>query len=145
MSLKTRSVVNCPLFGAPREMNCVMLPTYECVMQEFLWIRIGLEAKSVNRNLLVSEASEILAKRIEDIWKNASIPVVSHQRIVKLLRQYHMKCQNLLKPYKQRQNVASYKLKLETFKADSKRLFDVSSCKCTDFSSCLCTKQCKVS
>ncbi|CAH1107677.1 unnamed protein product [Psylliodes chrysocephalus] len=111
MSFKTRNLVNCPLFDAPKEMSCVMLPTYECIIKEFLWTRIGLEVKSVNRNLLVSKPSKIIAKRAEDIWKNASIPIVSHQRIVELVKQSYDKYRNLLKPYKQTQNVASYKLK----------------------------------
>uniref|UniRef100_A0A6P7F767 Uncharacterized protein LOC114325406 n=1 Tax=Diabrotica virgifera virgifera TaxID=50390 RepID=A0A6P7F767_DIAVI len=102
------------------------------------------ENNGTNRNLLVSEASEIVAQKVEGIWKSASIPIVSHQRIVSLIKEYQKKRKDLLKPYLKRKDVASYKSKLDVFKKDSLRLFDIAACKCENFNSCSCLKQNKV-
>ncbi|XP_050301064.1 uncharacterized protein LOC126739426 [Anthonomus grandis grandis] len=118
--------------------------TYFFRCKYFLWIRHNLEESQVNRNLLVSEASEVVAQKIEEIWKSASVPTVSHQRIVALIKEYQKKRNDLPKPYRQRKDVPSYKSKIENFVKDSQRLFDVAACKCVDFQKCSCLKPNKV-
>ncbi|XP_050309269.1 uncharacterized protein LOC126745454 [Anthonomus grandis grandis] len=140
----TRSAIECPIFDAPKDLVCSVLPTFSDVIKYFLWIRHNLEESQVNRNLLVSEASEVVAQKIEEIWKSASVPTVSHQRIVALIKEYQKKRKDLLKPYRQRKDVPSYKSKAEHFVKDSQRLFDVAVCKCVDFQNCSCSKPNKV-
>jgi len=144
MSKNTRSAIECPIFGAPKELSCAVLPTFSDVIKYFLWVRYNLEKSGINRNLLVSEASDTVARKIEDIWKSASIPIVSHQRIVALIKEYQKKRKDLLKPYLKRKDVASYKSKLDVFKKNSLRLFDFAACKCVASNLCSCLKQNKV-
>lgn len=144
MSKKTRSAIECPMFGTPKDLVCSVLPTFSDVIKYFLWIRHNLEQDRVNRNLLVSEASEIVAHKIEEIWKSASIPTVSHQRIVALIKEYQKKRKDLLKPYQQRRDVPSYQSKIEAFVKDSQRLSDFAACKCVEFEMCSCLKPNKV-
>ncbi|CAH1098830.1 unnamed protein product [Psylliodes chrysocephalus] len=82
MSLKTRSEVNCPIFGAPKEIRKVRLPTFHDVIQGFLFTRNYLEGISVNRNRLVVEAADIIAKKIESIWKKAGIPTTDLLQVI---------------------------------------------------------------
>lgn len=83
--------------------------------------------------------------KIENIWKKASIPVVSHQRIVELIRIYHDKYNNLLKVPIKRQTQEGFKKKVSDFRevAESK-LFDIAACKCNFMSRCTCEKDRKV-
>lgn len=144
MSKNTRSAIECPIFGAPKDLVCSALPTLCDVIQYFLWIRHNLEKGRVNRNLLVSETSEIVAQKVKEIWISASVPTVSHQRIVQLIKEYQKKRKDLLKPYLQRKDVPSYKSKIEAFVRDSQRLFDFAACKCVEFERCSCLKPNKV-
>ena len=45
----------------------------------------------------VKEISEKLADAVEDLWRKASIPMVSRKRIVKIFVDYHQKYRNLMK------------------------------------------------
>lgn len=137
-------MISCPIFGVPEGMRHTVLPTIEDVIKALSLTRNNLEDQSVNRNLLISKSSDIVAKQVEDIWKKAGIPIVSHQRIVELIKKYHTNRQKLLKPYKERKHVASYKSRLDSFKADCQRLFDIAACKCANFSLCVCGKPFKV-
>ena len=49
-----------------------------------------------------------------------------------------------MKPYKQRSKDSNYLHKIELFKKDSDRMFDIAACKCKDLSTCTCEKICKV-
>ncbi|CAH1099223.1 unnamed protein product [Psylliodes chrysocephalus] len=144
MSKKTRSAIECPIFGEPKDLVCLVLPTFWDIMNYFLWVRHNLEQERVNRNLLVSETSEIVAQKIEEIWKSASVPTVSHQRIPALIKEYQKKRKDLLKPHQQRKDVPSYKSKIEAFIKDNQRLFDFAACKCAEFESCSYLKPNKV-
>lgn len=112
----TRNAVECPIFGAPTDLSSVSLPTFFDLIKYFLWVRHQEEQKHVNRNLIVANALEIVSRKVEEIWRNASIPTISHQRIVALIKGYQKKRKDLLKPYLQRQNVSSYKLQIEALK-----------------------------
>ena len=64
--------------------------------------------------------------------------------MIELMVAYHNKYRSLLRPYKSRRNVESYKEQLQIFIDKSKDLFDFSSCKCYSFSTCSCPKQMKI-
>ena len=76
--------------------------------------------------------------------ENASIPIVSHTRVLKLLRTFHEKFRNLMKPYKERKSEMKYIDKLSNFETKCReKLFDIASCKCV-LETCKCTKADKV-
>lgn len=141
---KTRSAVQCPIFGSPSELKTLTLPTYKDIIKYFLLVRNDLEKNKINRNLLVSEAVETVAHAVQNIWNCANIPTLSHQRIVALIIEYQKRRKDILKPYKQRKDVTSYKIQLKSFLDCSDKLFDFAACKCANVDICACPKQNKV-
>lgn len=143
ISVSTRACIRCPVFGDPKELSCLVLPTYKDVMLQYFCIRNDIK----NENQFdpsVKVIAQRLALIIIQIWEKASIPTVTKTRIEQKIRSYHDKYQKLIKPYKQRKNVPSYKMQLAKFEEDSKKLFDVAACKC-NFNTCACVKSQKVS
>ena len=63
----------------------------------------------------VSEVAEIVVSDIQAVWKRASTPVVSHTRILKLIRCTHDEFRKLMKPYKGRKTNKRYMLKLQAY------------------------------
>jgi hypothetical protein len=51
---------------------------------------------------------------------------------------YHDKYRNLMKSYKGRKTNEKYVNKLEEFKLESEKLFDISSCECHSWKICKC-------
>jgi hypothetical protein len=138
-----RSNVKSPIFGAGRELQNNVLPTYEDVMKLFILITHSSTGKKQYRDL-VHNSSEIVATQVEDAWYKASIPIIEHRTILARIKAYHEKYRNILKPYESRKNVDSYKYKLLEFQNESKKLFDIATCKCKTYDNCLCEKDRKV-
>ena len=142
LGVKTRCTVNCPVLGAPAESTKNVLPMYEQILKYYAWIRF--QKKENKKEPTFNEIADVVAVKLEHIWKKASIPTVSRDRILKMLRTFHTKYMNLIKPYKERQNKISYQEKVRSFQTETKgTLFDIASCKC-DLSStmtlCSCDK-----
>lgn len=143
--MATRSAVNCPIFGEPSELPDNVLPTREQVSKFYSYVRFN--KKESRKEPTFAEISEEIAVKLEYVWNKASIPIVSHKRILQLLKAYHDKYQKLMKPFKSRKNVETYKLQIQKFKEESRStLFDIAACKC-DLSisnACCCDKTRKV-
>lgn len=141
--LKTRCAVSCPVFGQPSELPENVLPTYGQVMKFCAWIRFN--KKVTKKEPVFSEIAEEVAVKLEEIWHRASIPIVSHTRILQLLQAYHDKYMKLMKPFKSRKSSETYNYKVQCFKEKSKiTLFDIAACKCDLSSGCVCDKFQKV-
>jgi len=78
----TRLKDSCPVFGAPQKLLGNVLPTYEDVVKFYQFTRNELKSSGNYKGPAVSEINEVLAFRIEEIWKKASIPSVSHNRVL---------------------------------------------------------------
>ncbi|KAH9627844.1 hypothetical protein HF086_001740 [Spodoptera exigua] len=87
----------------------------------------------------INEISEIVSSKVECLWRKASIPTVSHNRVMQLIKSYHAKCKNLLKSLKRLSEE-----KIQDFHRNSEKLFDLSSCKCKDLELCKCSKDQKI-
>jgi hypothetical protein len=140
----TRKMVNCPVFGAPKDLADTVLPTNGDILKYYLWVKHDLHL--IRPRDAVAIISEKVANKIEELWQRASIPVVSHARILQLIRANHEKYRKLLKPFKGRQKDPSYKRKLQVFREEeSVKLFDIAACKCgIENKSCSCLKSEKV-
>lgn len=138
--VKTRKRIECLVFGAPSPFQQNILPSYWDVMKTYLWIRQTLINASPNRpEPTVASVSSILISELKILWSKASIPVVSDQEILHLIKNYHEKVRKIKKPIKSR-NTDSMEQRMQKFRQDAKtKLFDISSCKCLDFISCKCT------
>lgn len=142
----TRGVVKiCPIFGKPEELYRHVLPTIEECLKYILFVQNNLVKQKVNNNCLNSRTFTTVAEVVEDIWKRASIPVVSRQRIIFLLKQYHNRRLALLKSFKRDNQKQSFRTSLTDFKQSTKSLFDIAVCKCSDYRNCRCEKIFKVS
>ena len=143
--MQSRSSVLCPVFGAPEELSSRVLPTYRDIMKYYFWVRNDCKLKLNNVNPSVSEVADKVAERIEEIWHTASLPFVSRQRIIQMIRTYNEKYMNLKKYIKMKTlSTATLEIKLQTFQKDSQKLFDISSCKCVSFDKCSCPKPKKI-
>ncbi len=141
----TRKATKCPVFGAPSYLPELALPTYEDIIKFCLHVRHDLKSRINAKVPTVAEISEIVATKTECIWRRASIPVVSHVRVLKLIRSYYDKYSKLLHPFKGRKTEEKYKLKLQNFRTESRnKLFDIAACKCTGVTKCGCNKLRKV-
>lgn len=142
--VKTRRSSTCPLFGTSKDIlpSASQLPTYEDLMKCYLYVRLEIKGDG-SKQPQSAIVANIVASRVEQVWKHASLPTISHERIIKLILAYNTKYQNYIKPIKGKMS-NFLQNKLDTFKTDSKRLFDISRCKCLDFEECSCEKERKV-
>lgn len=142
--IKTRQTTSCPVFGLPEKLPVSQLPTYNDVMKYYLFIKYELKTDKTTKEPTVHDISEKLAQEVLDIWQKASLPTVSRKRVLQLIRVYHDKYRSLMKPYHGRQTNINYQQKINTFTAESHRLFDICSCKCKLISNCSCSKDSRV-
>lgn len=104
---KTRQDTECPVFGAPSVLKKNVLPSYADVMKNYLYIRQSLIESAPNKTepTLSNIAAILMAKR-KVVWAKASIPVVTDQQILHMIRKYHDKFRNLKKPLRSRKSDA---------------------------------------
>ena len=79
------------MFGSPSQLRVNMLPTYEDVMKYNTSVKNGFRMHAGGKEPRVSAICDVVTEEVEAIWMKASIPVVSHTRVLKLLRSYHDK------------------------------------------------------
>ncbi|CAH1111453.1 unnamed protein product [Psylliodes chrysocephalus] len=122
--IKTRGQDSHPVFGLGQDFKSqACLPTYEEMMQCFFFVQIDLKGDR-SKQPPDSEVAKIVANKIQHIWNLASLSTVTHNRIVAMITYYHKKYRNLIKPLKQR-NTPFLQSKIDNFKTQSKRLFDI--------------------
>ncbi|CAH0562813.1 unnamed protein product [Brassicogethes aeneus] len=143
---KTRAGLSVHLFGTVTDLDpeiINVLPTYQQVMLCYESVRIQLKGEG-SKEPPLNTIANIVAEKIKIIWQRASLPILTHKRIVDMILSYHAKYKNIIKPFKSRDTPFLSK-KLETFKNSAQKLFDICSCKCSTFQSCKCPKEKKVS
>ena len=102
--------VTCPIFGQVSQMKDNVLPTFSCVIQDFLLTKEMLKIERCNAKLPYSEVAKTIVCKVESIWLKASLPIISHARILKMLKNFYDKYTNILKPYKGRKSNLTYVL-----------------------------------
>ena len=115
-------------------------------MKKYLQYRQDLKTPN-GKYPTFSDISHKLCYEIEEIWKKASLPTVTHEQAVKLLRSFHKKYNTILKSYKERKDRPSYQQKLSDFRLKANFPFDLCKCKCAktdDMFNCKCPKEHKV-
>jgi hypothetical protein len=140
MALSTRKSEEFPLFERVCDLKDKQLPTYEDLIKCILHRKTQMKINAGGKDPSISTICKDVARDVVKIYNIASIPPLTEKLIAPLLKDYHAKYQNLVKSYKNRINVKSYKDKLDGFLNDSKKLFDFASCKCNFFESCICSK-----
>jgi len=141
--INTRNEQKCPVFGYSCKLPTNVLPTYRDMMKHYNYIKQNIKTERP-KELTVTEIAETVAADVKSLWQKASIPIVSHTRILKLIRCAHDEYRNIMKPYKGRKSDGKYLLKLRTYAEKStETLFDIAACKCVP-GSCKCPKQNKI-
>ena len=93
----------------------------------------------------VIEITQQVAQKVEAIWVRASLPTISHKRVLEKIKLLHTKYQVVRKPYKGRKVQRHYHNKIQQFAAEARgQLIDISTCKCNDYSTCKCDKDKKI-
>lgn len=133
----TRSETLCPVFGTPIQLKETVLPTYADVMKHYLWVRNQLLWKGNKKDPSIKDISEIVSHDVARIWKKASIPVVSEQEIIRLIKKFNEKYKNIKKISKSRKTAE--KAKNDFFNHANSTLFDISACKCLNYEQCKCS------
>lgn len=92
--------------------------------------------KVIRRLPLFLTYASIVALEVEKVWKRASVPTVSHQQVISLIKSHNDKIKALKKIPLSREDTEE---KRKTFQAEfNSRFFDIAACKCSDFSTCKC-------
>ena len=137
--VKTRRMVTCPMFGVPKEISQIVLPTYENVMKHYLLVKNQMKPTAATKDPSVTDISEKVRQVVEGLWFKASLPFISHTRVLAMIRSYHDKYRKLMRNIKRNKNDS----KVNSFKNAKHQLFDISACKCA-FEECNCDKTHKV-
>ena len=123
-----------------KDLDDRVLPTFYDVMKYYIEVRDILMPDRNSNEATVFKISKIIIRKVMELWIKASIPTVSTNRAMYMLKVYHKKYMDIKKSIKK-----DGKKNKETFVNDAKStLFDISSCKCANFSSCKCVKTRKV-
>jgi hypothetical protein len=137
-----RKPPDCPIFGVVKRMKLDVLPTIEDLVGDYQWIRLDWEHP--DKQPTVSEITSVLVRKVKEIWTRASVPIVSIERITRLVQSHHDQYLKLIR-YPARKRNASYEKKVAKFRENAKRtLFDISSCKCSNPDACKCPKEKKI-
>lgn len=136
----TRKAFKCPIFGNSCGLKTNVLPTQEEVMKFYEWTRQQLKIEKNGKDPSFADVATIITSKLEEIWASASIPIVSHTRIIQIIKSFREKCKKINKSHSK----PSFAEKVKEFRIQSQKLFDISYCKCPDFDACVCPREKKV-
>ncbi|XP_031339105.1 uncharacterized protein LOC116167737 isoform X3 [Photinus pyralis] len=129
---KTRKDLSCSVFGGPEKLKDNMLPTCAEVIKHYLWVRSDLMWISNGKDPSIKEICAKIATDLSNLWKKASLPIISNQQIISRLIDYYKKYKNLMK-------CRVTQKKADFYETARKTLFDISVCKCACLDSCKCS------
>lgn len=145
--ISTWNKFKCPIFGSPKDLSQINLPTYEDMLRCCFFERLNLAPKTGNKEPSFSTIAENVASKIESVWAKAStaIPIVTHTRILQMIHTYHAKYTFFKKSYKRDYTSKAFQTKIKTFREEAcKKLFDIAVCKCISFEDCTCERSKKL-
>lgn len=143
----TRQTIACPIIGVPKELSGLSLPTYEdillCCLDE-KYKRSLLFSPNNKKELGFLAIADCVATQVVGIYNKATIPTVTHTRVVQLIQSYYNSYIALKKSYNRDCEKDFYKKKIEAFIQNAKsKLFDIAACKCNIALTCTCGTVCK--
>ena len=131
----------CPIIGEATALDENKLPTHRDVLKACFLERIQrTESRKEPKWKVINEA---VCVQIEAIWKKGSLPHVSTRRIVAMLDSLHARYKNIQKSYTRDKDKTSYMNKIEIFRSEIDRLFDVCTCKCSN-DKCKCPSESRI-
>uniref|UniRef100_A0A1B6H9M3 Uncharacterized protein n=1 Tax=Homalodisca liturata TaxID=320908 RepID=A0A1B6H9M3_9HEMI len=138
----TRQTIACTIIGVPKELSGLSLPTYEdillCCLDE-KYKRSLLFSPNNKKELGFLAIADCVATQVVGIYNKATIPTVTHTRVVQLIQSYYNSYIALKKSYNRDCEKDFYKKKIEAFIQNAKsKLFDIAACKCKITLNCTC-------
>ncbi|CAH1104421.1 unnamed protein product [Psylliodes chrysocephalus] len=101
--VSTRQSIRAPVFGEPRDFCKTLLPCD--VMRYFLFVQNGLNAENGDvKNKTVAEIVEIVEK-VQQILCKASLPTISNQQCIALLKKYQKQFMDIKKSIKRQEKL----------------------------------------
>lgn len=84
----TRNKVSCAIFGPPMEMPDNKLSTYFDVIKSYNLTKYQMKQEQNNNDPSHKNIAESSSRtvQVEQLWQKASLPIVSHHRILALLK-----------------------------------------------------------
>lgn len=132
-----------PILGKLHDFDCSMLPTYDDVLKQFILLRNTLSSNENGKFQSVKKITNLVAKKLETIWKKTSITIISNQRISQIIYDTY---NNYKSSLKYSGNPRKIPLKIQNFFSEAKvKLFDIAACKCIELSKCKCNNDQRVS
>jgi hypothetical protein len=125
--INTRNQTKCATFGDPADLNENQLPTHRDIMKCYLLKRNEVKSKTGYDPPTTGIASE-LATRVRQIYEKASIPCVTHKRIIAKVKDYHKCYGDILKIPNSRKNSEKYEIKIAKFTEKSNAPFELAFC-----------------
>lgn len=134
----------CPIFGIPKDLSELVLPTYGDVLKCLLFESNQLREKNNGKNPSSNEAAELVSCKIEQIFDKILIPRYGHNKVKQKIIKYYGDYLKIKKVCNRIIKSEHVKNRLNKFKKDALKLFDISACKCKFFDKCKCPKEKKV-
>lgn len=93
----TRKTTDAPIIGQPVHIGAIkVLPSKIDVLRYFAWVRNQLKSEGCHHPEKKVIAMRV-ARKLEEIWKKASIPVSSTRNIVLMILKLHERCEKIKK------------------------------------------------
>lgn len=109
-----RSVTTCAILGAYKEFHDRQLPTVKYVIKLILFVKNDMKLKYNGKDPSNSDTYAIVFEQISNILTNASILIVTMERVIRLLKSYFKKYLNLKRYPKCKQSI-SFENNLKSF------------------------------
>ena len=91
-----RSEATCP-FGILLTLNKSTLPTFRVVMKYLFIVRDIFTPENAGKEPTVYEAATRVARKVCELWRLASLPIMSERAVTKWILRHHRKYYNLWK------------------------------------------------
>lgn len=133
----TRCKNQCSILGLFMNFKETMLPTCAAVLKHYFFVRKDLKLKFNNKEPTVKNVRDIVFLDLKHIWQKASIPTVSDQEIICLIKINVEKYKNIKKTSTSRKSAE--KLRNDFVEYDKCTLFDIAICKYSHYLQCKCS------
>lgn len=79
---RTRKAYQSSIFGQTSDLKDNMLPRYEDIIKCYEWTRFEIKvANDTKKEPTFEEVETIVTEKIENIRKEASLPIIFHERV----------------------------------------------------------------
>lgn len=115
-----------------------LLPTIRDVLSYFLYLKNKDSAKDDH------DIRNLVAQKLENIWRPLCIPTILTKSIVNKMKSYYDTYNEISIHERKRKSSDSVKKKINEFLQLSSKLFDIARCRCGNDVNCLCDESAQI-